>query len=459
MRLLKFFLWITLLACTVWGAAIFVGPTVISRVVAAYFGGAVKVHRLNVSPALEVSAAAVEFDFPAHDGAPAFRGVSRGVSLDWSFDKVIKLALGLGPTRVEGLGFTASANLSLTPESNFDWAEMELEGTFKGAGVGPHAVEFGRLSVDLDAVRQIASSVQIEFERVSAELGGLSAKVPAAVVTVSEIKVGAPIAAQQSEVEILLSGGAAYAGAVFKSATGGGRLTDGVIDFELTGTNFAGPPAAGISIENFKVSAALDIIDQALGQTIGFSLESISAEVFDGSIENYAGKVTQGDGNFSHAGLGRIESIALSLGENFIGEVNGAEFKLELAASVDEAPVTILRGAAEIGLAQDLNVALTVDAVADATAPAKCLVGGCAMSDVVFKYVASVPGGRLVGNSSCPNSACTPDLFRHILQTDDTDKFFEGVGAVRVFSPLAVPFAYAAMQRGVPRGNGHRLEF
>ena len=73
MRLLKFVLWIMLLACITWGAAIVLGPTVISHAVAAYFGDAVKVKRLNVSPALEVSAAAVEFDFPARDGAPAVR--------------------------------------------------------------------------------------------------------------------------------------------------------------------------------------------------------------------------------------------------------------------------------------------------------------------------------------------------------------------------------------------------
>ena len=78
MRLLKFFLWITLLACVAWGAAIFLGPTAISRAVSAYFGDAVKVQRLSVSPALEVSAAAVKFDFLGQGGAPAFRGISRG---------------------------------------------------------------------------------------------------------------------------------------------------------------------------------------------------------------------------------------------------------------------------------------------------------------------------------------------------------------------------------------------
>ncbi len=102
---------------------------------------------------------------------------------------------------------------------------------------------------------------------------------------------------------------------------------------------------------------------------------------------------------------------------------------------------------------------VAIDAVTDATAPSECLGGGCALSNVTFKYVASVPGGRLFGSSSCLNSACKLDRFTHTLQTDDTDKFFAGVGAARVFSPLAVPFAYAAMQRGEQNGNGHRLQF
>jgi hypothetical protein len=418
----------------------------------------VKLQRLDVSPALEVSAAAVEFDFLPRGGAPAVRGVSRGVTLDWSFDEVIKLDLGLGPTRVEGLGFVATAGLTVTPNSNFDWAGMRLEGNFEGAGVGPYAAELGRLSADFDAARQVASVILFEFEGVSAELGGLSASVPAAVVTVSEMKVGAPIAAQATDLEIQFPGGATYAGANLKSAAGVGRLTAGVIEFEVTGSNLAAP-VAGIGVESFNVSSAFDATRQVLGQSVEFELENVSAEVFDGSIETYAGEVTHGDGNFSHAGSGRIASLALRSGENFIGEVSDAEFKLELTAAVGGAPETTLRGAAEIGLAPDFDLAVAIDAVADATAPAECLGGGCALSDVVIKYVANVPGGRLVGDSSCPHSACALDRFSHTLQTDDTDKFFEGVGAARVFSPLAVPFAYAAMQRGEPSGSGHRLEF
>ena len=252
MRILKFFLWIALLACVAWGSAIFLGPTLIHRSVAIYLGDAVKIQRLNVSPALEVSAAAIEFDFPARDGAPAVRGISRGVTFDWSFDEVIKFDLGIGPTRVEGLGFVASAGLSLKPNSNFEWARVRLEGNFEGASVGPHAAELGRLSADLDALNQVALGIKIEAERVTTEVDGLVALVPAAVATLNEIKLGAPIAAQASDLEFQLPEGATYAGANLESAAGRGRLAGGVIDLEVTGSNFAGA-AAGIRIETFHV--------------------------------------------------------------------------------------------------------------------------------------------------------------------------------------------------------------
>lgn len=456
MRPLKFFLWITLMACITWGAAIFLGPTVISRSVAAYFGDAVKIQRLNVSPSLEVSAAAINFDLPGQDGATAIRGVSRGVSLDWSFQDVIKLDLGLGPTRVEGFGFVDSAGLSLTPNSNFDWTGLRLVGEFEGAGSGPNAVEVGHLTAELDAVNQVASDIRVDVERVTSEVHGLWLHVPAAVVTVSEIKVGTPLAAQASDLEFQFLGGAAYAGANLKSATGRGRLAGGVVDFDVSGSNFA-TPFAGIGVKKFNVSAALDVVYRVLGDKVAFELESISAEVFDGSIDKYAGKIMHSDEHFSHDGTGRIESLALRSGESLIGEVSDAEFKLEIMATVDGAPGTTVRGAAEIGLAQDFDLAVAVDAVA--AAPADCLSSGCELSDVVVQYVASVPGARLVGSSACSNSPCGFSRYKHTLQTDNTDTFFEGISSARVFSPLAVPFAYAAMKRGVQHGSGHKLDF
>ena len=458
MRLLKFFLWITLLACVAWGAAIFLGPTAISRAVSAYFGDAVKLQRLSVSPALEVSAAAVEFDIPGHDGAPAVRGVARGVTLDWSFDEVIKLHLGLGPTRAEGLGFVASADLSVTPNSNFDWAGVRLVGNFGGGGAGAHQAEVVNLSADLDVVNQFASDIRVYAERVNAELNGLRAQIPAAAITLSDMEIAAPIAEQTSDFEVLFPEGFTYAGTLLKSAEVRGQLQSGLINFEVSGSDFA-LSDSGIAVDRLNASTSYDVIRQDFGPNTEFGLENIKMQDLDGSIARYAGNITVRSQAISHAGSGTINDLALKSGENFIGEVSDANFQLEFSGTTDDASQATLRAAAEIGLAEGFDLTVAVDAVLDAASLAECLGDGCAPSGVVVKYVASVPGGRLVGSSACPNSPCALDRFSHTLQTDDTDKFFEGVSAARVFSPLAVPFAYAAVKRGAPSGSGHRLEF
>ena len=458
MRLLKFFLWITLLTCISWGTVIFLGPTLIDRAVNAYFGDAVKIQRLDVSPALEVSAAAVEFDFPGHDGAPSVRGVSRGVSLGWTFEELIELELKLGPTRVEGLGFLSSGGLKLMPNSNFDWSLVGLKGQFEAVGGGPHQAEVVNLSADLDVVTQFASDIQVDAERINAELNGLRAQIPAAAITLSDMGIATPIAEQASDFEVQFLEGFSYAGTLLKSAEVRGQLQSGLINFEVSGFDLV-LSDLGVVIDRLNASTTYDVIRQDFEPNTDFGFENITMQDLDGSIARYAGNITVRGGTISHAGSGTINTLALKSGENYIGEVSDANFQLELSGTTDDATRTTLRAAAEIALAQDFDLAVAVDAVADATAPTECLGGGCVLSDVVVNFVASVPGGRLVGSSSCPYPSCAFDRFRHTFQTDDTDKFFAGVGAARVFSPLAVPLAYAAMKRGAQNGNGHRLDF
>jgi len=458
MRLLKFFLWITLLICTAWGAAIFLGPTLINRAVAAYFGDVVKIQRLNVSPTLEVSAAAVEFEFPGDDGATAMQGISRGVSINWVIEEVIQLDIGLGPTRVDDVVFASSVDLSVKPTSNFDWSVLGLQGKFENLAVGPHEAAFGRLSAQLNTVEQVTSEVEIDVERIDAEVHGLRAQIPIASIVVDNIKIGLPIAVQSSKIGVQFPGGATYAGADLKSAVIQGQLEGGVVNFEVSGSEVV-MPDAGFSFNNFDAIATFDAARQVFGSDLDFSLKDITAQALNASIDNYAGKITRHDAGISHSGSGNISSLLLRSSENFIGEVSGAELKLDFSAVRTDASQTNFSGAAEISLKEEFDLAVAYEVMADVGTPLRCLSSGCALSQASIEFVASVPGGRLIGASSCSNSPCGLNNYRHTVRTDDTDKFFEGVSAARVFSPLAVPFAYAVMKRGVQKGSGHSLEF
>jgi hypothetical protein len=458
MRLLKFFLWIILLACIVWGAAIFMGPAVISRVVAASFGDAVKVQRLNVSPALEVSAAAVEFDFPSRDGVPAVRGISRGVSLNWGITDSIRIDLRLGPTRVEEFGAVASVAILLTPKSYFDWSYVKLQGDFRKAIAAQHSAELGHFSAELETGSQLATEVQVEAEKITASIFGFEVPIPKAMMKLSDIEFGAAIAGQASDLEVQFPEGFTVDGADLKLAVMQGRLEGGVIDFDVTGSEFS-VSTAGVGVSKLNGSGAFDLRRQVFRPEIEFGLEDIALEVPYASIKSYAGKITHQDGVFVHLGLGNIEKFVIGSNKNFIGELSDAAFKLEVSALTKEPGLAQLQGIANIEIADNFNFAATLDAAVESRMPIYCLSSECNITEVTAKYVARVPGAQLVGSSFCPKPACGFGSYNHTIQTDNTDKFFEGVIASRVFTPLAVPIAYAAVRRGSAIGNGHRLDF
>jgi len=243
-----------------------------------------------------------------------------------------------------------------------------------------------------------------------------------------------------------------------KSISLKGRLNSGSINFDVFGSELA-IPDADITLGIFNVSANFDVIRQMFGPNLEFSLEDVNAKTFGASIGHYSGNVTHQRRNFSHNGAGKIDSLTLRSGDNFLGEVNDTDFKFEFNSTQSGDARTSLRGATELNLTADFVLAIAVDASVEEAELLRCLVKSCLFSEITAKYVVNVPEGRLLGSSYCAEGPCEFNTFRNKLRTDDTDKFFEGVSVSRIFSPLVVPFAYAAMKRGVQSGRGHILEF
>ena len=243
-----------------------------------------------------------------------------------------------------------------------------------------------------------------------------------------------------------------------KSISLKGRLNSGSINFDAFGSELA-IPDADITFGTFNVSGTFDVIRKMFGPNLEFRLEDVNANTFGASVGHYSGKVTHQGRNFSHNGSGKIDSLTLRSGDNFLGEVNDTDFKFEFSSTQSEDAETSLRGASELNLTADLMFAMAVDASVEEAKLLSCLVKSCLFSKLTLKYMANVSEGRLLGNSYCAEGPCELSTLRHKLQTDDTDKFFEGVSVSRIFSPLVVPFAYAAMKRGVQSGRGHILEF
>ena len=129
MRLLKFFLWITLATCIAWGSTVILGPAIINRVVSATFANSIEISRLNVSPKLEITAAFIKFDIPINKDSAPLQGIVRGVDLSWKLADGFALIATLGPSRIEGIGALEATTIRLTPAGLFSWRSANLVGS------------------------------------------------------------------------------------------------------------------------------------------------------------------------------------------------------------------------------------------------------------------------------------------------------------------------------------------
>ena len=176
MRVLKLFLWITLVTCTVWGSAIVLGPALITRALNVIFAGSFEINRLDVSPKLEITASFVKFDMPAYEGSIPLRGIVRGVDLSWRMADAFTLTATLGPSHVEGAGALEAATIKFTPRGLLDWNSAELVAKFSSLTVdnatsGEVNITAG-LSDNLGSLktaRITAQDVKIERAYLSAE--------------------------------------------------------------------------------------------------------------------------------------------------------------------------------------------------------------------------------------------------------------------------------------------------
>ena len=59
----------------------------------------------------------------------------------------------------------------------------------------------------------------------------------------------------------------------------------------------------------------------------------------------------------------------------------------------------------------------------------------------------------------CEKTGCFGRPSRHVLQIDDTNRFFKALSNSGILSPLIIPIAYLAISGGQAVGDGHILNF
>ena len=99
MTIFRLLLYLTCAFSISWSAVVFLGPAVITRIVASYTNGAVELSKVKLSPMLDLSIGRLDFEIY---GVNPISGFSRSTEIKWSFmsDQPF-LIFDIGPTVIK----------------------------------------------------------------------------------------------------------------------------------------------------------------------------------------------------------------------------------------------------------------------------------------------------------------------------------------------------------------------
>jgi hypothetical protein len=88
-----------------------------------------------------------------------------------------------------------------------------------------------------------------------------------------------------------------------------------------------------------------------------------------------------------------------------------------------------------------------------------CFGQKCGLETFEADYHVAASGSSLTGNFKCEGDSCFERPSQFMLQTKNTNRFFQELSDAGILSPLALPMAYFAISNGEVVGNGHMLNF
>ena len=460
MKVLQFILWPILLFCLVWAGAILLGPFLITK--AAYYlsDGSVNLTRVEVSPKLKISAVAVGFEFPQGNGGEFLVGTARALSIGWKTKNGFGLIGHTGQSNLKDYGTLSSTNFTLQPTSIFDWSEVSVKLKFEQLGGanfellrGDFKGKFTNSFKELKDAELVVPKILGEVEGVSFEFDSIKAKMDL-------YRTDQPLIKQKSEITfssqniILLDG-------IFEGSRVEGdlRLLNGYAVIEVSTTN--------AQLTNQKLTA---------GSLTLVSRQSISTNAFNGAwefsasaielkdpainIENYSGDLTLTPSGVAHTGSATISGLELKTNQYFIGQIENAMVDIVISSRVLPSRA-ILEGQAVLTLKEldDFRASVSIASSLSTSNILECFSQKCELGGLAADYQITASNDSLIGSLKCKKADCLNRPTQHVIQTDNTNRFFQTLSSFGILSPLALPIAFTLISNGEVVGNGHVLNF
>lgn len=456
---LKVFLYTICFLSLAWGAVIFSGPSIISRVVSSYSNGQMVASNIVVTPKLDVKIGRLDFALKGKDGLVGLEGFSRSVRIVWSILSTEPLLKAqVGPTFINDFMIADGFTIYTPNLSQINFNEIVLNSKFSNLEVvsvgGTDDITIKAVySVDQSFLNDVFIDTDLLwFDKLDPwKMTGVGARV-------DMIDLNVPI----DEQKILFEGSIKYVENEKRSIRLVGlegllRLLDDRLDF-----NFE-------MQESFH--ARLGKLAQRLNMQGSYSedkyLKDARIEIFYGPDDleerelskTFVEIINLEPGKYHTQMIGNMEPVELNFRKNYVGSLPASSFEVDLSVDtynlethmkskvlLEDSPPLEISGIA------DLNLKLT-----NSVNIFDCYILECDIAAVNLDYKVGAVQEWVSGTVSCNLPPCNFSTMRHKLKTSDTAKLFAAINQSKILSPLYVAYLYALVSSGVKLDKGHEI--
>ena len=459
MTIFRLLLYLTCAFSISWSAVVFLGPAVITRIVASYTNGAVELSKVKLSPMLDLSIGRLDFEIY---GVNPISGFSRSTEIKWSFmsDQPF-LIFDIGPTVIKEILSVKNTKVSTGSFGSIDWDSLPLALDANGLntqmfGSADDLSFSGNLNRDLKKVSDIS------FNAKTVSLRNIKPTLSAQMITgkVDQFDLTKTLGFQ------VLSGSLTT-----------GSLVGANPDF--TGSDIEGrfklsPAGKNLSIDLFNVG--LSDFDGSINKVkfVGdfdseFGLQNINLNLSDGifndnapSFSNISTEIMKSINHSYNISLeGDLGEYELYQVDNYLGLVPPSNLKIDMKLdaknlNLNGVSKVIFDSAAGANISAAAKAKLKFNQFDDIK---ECFALNCKIKDFNIDYQISLDQEWVKGRSNCSENPCGFNLINHSLTTSDTVNIFSILNRSGILNPLSSLYFFTAVTSGQKVKEGHHLKF
>ncbi len=460
MKVLKLLLWLILLLCLLWISAIFFGPMLIKNATSYLSEGKINLTRVKVSPNLKISAAVVDFSIPTKDGRKQIEGLSRAVSVNWQVESGFELVGKIGPSTLNDYGNVSSANFSLKPISFLDWSNVAVELEFEKLFGNNFELVRGYLTGKFFKSFNGFKGADLFIENIRGETMGASLEAAELDLSMEDFNLSRfplrPDFKITYSIQQLSSPEIAFKSA---SVFGEVALTEEGVVFTVT-ANKPHLERQQLKADFMTLSSSYSFSTKAIDDALKFSISEIQSNDPPFQIKRYSGFLTATNSGFTHAGRAIILQQDLKNDRYFVGQIEDGILDVKLTSSITPGSIKLEgKGVLTLNNVDDFSASVSTKSFHLGKNIFDCIRQKCQLESLEAEYGVVVSDTSLSGDLKCERSGCFTRPTKHVLQTDNTNRFFQALREVRTFSPLLLPVAYLIISGGEAVGDGHLVKF